>query len=99
MSSISLRASCALAGLLTLAACDQKIASPATQYGAHPQLPAPQNYILPPMRIAAAVGWGTNQTPVVPAGLQVHALATGLEHPRMVYTLPNGDVLVVESNG
>jgi glucose/arabinose dehydrogenase len=44
------------------------------------------------------VGWGS-ETPKVPQGLQVHALATGLQHPRSVYVLPNGDVLVVESNG
>jgi len=42
--------------------------------------------------------WG-NETPAVPQGLQVHALATGFEHPRSLYVLPNGDVLVVESNG
>jgi glucose/arabinose dehydrogenase len=99
MSTISLRASCALAALLALAACDAEVAPPSTQYGAHPQLPAPHQYILPPMRVARVVGWGKDRTPIVPAGLEVRAFATDFKHPRSVYTLPNGDVLVVESNG
>jgi glucose/arabinose dehydrogenase len=99
MSPISLRTSCALAGFLMLGACGEKVADPSTQYGAHPDLPAPQQYILPPMRVAPSAGWGKDQTPVVPAGMQVRALATGFEHPRIVYPLPNGDVLVVETNG
>jgi glucose/arabinose dehydrogenase len=51
------------------------------------------------MHIAKAIGWSKGETPTVPQGMQVHALATGLEHPRFVYVLPNGDVLVVEANG
>jgi glucose/arabinose dehydrogenase len=51
------------------------------------------------MQVPKGTGWGKDQTPVVPAGMQVRALATGFEHPRVVYTLPNGDVLVVETNG
>jgi glucose/arabinose dehydrogenase len=93
------RATGPLAGLLVLAACGGDVAPPSTQYGARPELPAPQQYILPPMRVAPAIGWGTAQAPVVPAGLQVRAFATGFEHPRSVYALPNGDVLVVETNG
>jgi glucose/arabinose dehydrogenase len=99
MSLISVRTSCALAALLTLGACGEKVADPSTQYGAHPELPAPHNYLVPPMAVPQATGWGKDQTPVVPAGLQVRALATGFEHPRIVYALPNGDVLVVETNG
>jgi glucose/arabinose dehydrogenase len=49
------------------------------------------------MHLAKVVGWKDGETPTVPAGLKIQALATGLQHPRMVYTLPNGDVLVVES--
>jgi glucose/arabinose dehydrogenase len=99
MNTISLRAGSVLATLLALGACGPKGASSVNQYGANPDLPAAQQYILPPMRIAKAVGWGQDQTPVVPSGLQVRAFATGFKHPRMVYTLPNGDVLVVETNG
>ena len=96
----ALPASLPLAALaLALAGCGRPPAPPSTQYGAAPQLPAPQQYLLPPMRIAVSKGWGANQTPSVAPGLQVRAFATGLEHPRTVYTLPNGDVLVVETNG
>ncbi len=49
------------------------------------------------MHLASVVGWKAGETPQAASGLRVQALATGLEHPRSVYTLPNGDVLVVES--
>jgi glucose/arabinose dehydrogenase len=99
MTRTALRESSALAALLALAACGRDPALPSTQYGANPQLPAPRQYVLPPMRVARAIGWGTSQTPDVAAGLDVRAFAAGFEHPRTVYTLPNGDVLVVETNG
>jgi glucose/arabinose dehydrogenase len=88
----------AVAGL-GLAGCDDHAGDPKMQIGANPVLPALQQYLLPPIRIAKAVGWGKDETPAVSQGLQVHALATGFEHPRSLYVLPNGDVLVVESNG
>jgi glucose/arabinose dehydrogenase len=88
----------AIAGL-GLSGCDDSAGDPATQIGANPVLPALQQYFMPPIRIAKAVGWENGENPTVPQGLQVHALATGLEHPRSLYVLPNGDVLVVESNG
>src|SRR4030081_2375251 len=84
-----------LAALLTtvaclgLAGCDDHAGDPKMQIGANPVLPALQQYLMPPMRVAKAVGWG-DETPTVSQGLQVHALATGLEHPRSVYVLPNG---------
>jgi glucose/arabinose dehydrogenase len=87
----------ALAGL-GLAGCDDHAGDPKAQIGANPVLPALQQYLMPPMRVAKVAGWG-DETPAVAQGLQVHALATGLQHPRSVYVLPNGDVLVVESNG
>ncbi|MGI4976472.1 MAG: DUF2231 domain-containing protein, partial [Janthinobacterium lividum] len=71
----------------------------ATQYGATPELPAPHQFLLPPMDIAPVVAWGADETPVVPKGLRVEALARGLKHPRSLAVLPNGDVLVVESSG
>jgi glucose/arabinose dehydrogenase len=64
-----------------------------------PVLPEVQQYLLPPMRVAKVVGWGTDEHPTVSKGLQIQALATGFQHPRSLYVLPNGDVLVVESNG
>jgi glucose/arabinose dehydrogenase len=68
-----------------------------TQIGPNPVLPEPQQYLLPPMHLAAVVGWKQDEKPSVGADLRVQALATGLEHPRSLYTLPNGDVLIVES--
>jgi glucose/arabinose dehydrogenase/uncharacterized membrane protein len=70
-----------------------------TQYGANPPLPAPHQYLLPPMKIAPDVAWGRDETPTVPKGLRIEALARGLVHPRSLYVLPNGDVLVVETSG
>ncbi len=68
-----------------------------TQIGPNPVLPEPQQYLIPPMHLAKVVGWKEGETPTVPDGMKVTAMATGLVHPRSVYTLPNGDVLVVES--
>src|SRR5947209_19036346 len=81
-----------------LAGCNYDGGDPKTQIGANPPLPQMQQYLVPPTDVAKVVGWGKD-TPTVPQGLQVHALATGFEHPRSLYVLPNGDVLVVESNG
>src|ERR1700690_4470497 len=87
------------AASLGLAGCDDTAGDPARQIGANPVLPALQQYFMPPIRIARAVGWEKGENPTVPQGLQIHPLATGLEHPRSLYVLTNGDVLVVESNG
>jgi glucose/arabinose dehydrogenase len=84
---------------LGLAGCNDHAADPKMQIGANPVLPPIQQYLMPPMRVAKVIGWEKDQNPTVPQGLQVHALATDLQHPRSVYVLPNGDVLVVESNG
>jgi glucose/arabinose dehydrogenase/uncharacterized membrane protein len=72
---------------------------PSAQYGADPKLPAPHQYLLPPMNVAPKVGWQAGETPTVAAGLKIQALATGFAHPRSLYVLPNGDVLVVETGG
>jgi len=66
--------------------------------GPAPVLPAPEKNLLPTVNIAPAVGWPQGQGPQAMAGLRVTALARGLDHPRWVYVLPNGDVLVAESN-
>ncbi|WP_419814976.1 PQQ-dependent sugar dehydrogenase [Glacieibacterium sp.] len=85
---------------LALAGCgDKTTIDPATQIGANPVLPEPQQYLLPPMKIASPQPWKVGETPVAAAGLKVEALATGLIHPRSLLVLPNGDVLVVESDG
>jgi glucose/arabinose dehydrogenase len=67
--------------------------------GPNPQLVEPRtDGMLPTVNIAPAQGWPQGMTPKAPAGFTVTALATGLDHPRWVHTLPNGDVLVAESN-
>lgn len=80
------------AGLLALAGCGSKATiDPKTQIGANPVLPDPQAYLLPPMDVPKAIGWTGGEKPVVPAGLHIEALATGLQHPRVITVLPNGD--------
>jgi glucose/arabinose dehydrogenase len=66
--------------------------------GAQPVLPPPRHTLLPTVHIAKAVGWPPGVTPQAAAGLSVRAFARGLDHPRWLYVLPNGDVLVAESN-
>ncbi len=68
-----------------------------SQIGPNPVLPDIQQYLFPPMHLASVVGWKNGETPTVSPGLKIEPLATGLQHPRSLYTLPNGDVLVVES--
>src|ERR1700756_1355116 len=98
MRKTSLRPIAALISFAALAACSSKAGDPARQYGPDPYLPGPREDLLPPMSVPDAIGWKAGEMPTVSAGLKVEALATGLEHPRTVYTLPNGDILVVESN-
>jgi glucose/arabinose dehydrogenase len=67
-------------------------------YGPAPELPKPSRTLIPTVEIAPAKGWQDGQAPTAADGLKVTAFATGLDHPRWVYVLPNGDVLVAESN-
>ena len=71
---------------------------PAASEGAHPQLPAPTTHLIPTVHVAPAKGWPDGKTPVAAAGLHVSAFASGLNHPRWLLVLPNGDVLVAETN-
>ncbi len=83
----------------TLVACgDTTKLRPMADMGASPTLPQPSRSLLPTVNIAPARGWPEGLMPTPMVGLAVSALASGLEHPRWVYTLPNGDVLVAESN-
>ena len=66
--------------------------------GPAPALPAPRSTLLPTLNIAPAVGWPVGTTPQAAAGLRVSAFAQGLDHPRWLLVLPNGDVLVAETN-
>lgn len=92
----------AVSGLMIFAlvsACSDQGSDPSKQYGPNPELPEAHQYLVPPMSVPQAVGWKTGEAPTVPAGMRIEAMATGLMHPRIVYPLPNGDILVVESNG
>ena len=82
--------------LTPLAASSEEAFDVQSQVGPNPVLPDIQQYLFPPMHLSSVVGWKSGETPTVAAGLKIEALATGLQHPRSLYTLPNGDVLVVE---
>ena len=85
--------------VLVLSACAEVASLPVSAgTGAEPVLPVPHPTLLPTLNIAPAVGWPQGKGPQSPAGTQVQAFARGLDHPRWLYVLPNGDVLVAESN-
>jgi len=67
-------------------------------YGADPTLPAPTTSLIPTIDVAEATGWPDGVTPTPAPGFAVRAFARGLAHPRWLYVLPNGDVLVAETN-
>ncbi|MDB5810445.1 MAG: sorbosone dehydrogenase [Betaproteobacteria bacterium] len=82
-----------------LSGCGEVAKLPAqADMGPTPTLPAPETSLLPTVNIAPAKGWPAGTKPTPAAGFAVNALATGLEHPRWLYVLPNGDVLVAETN-
>ncbi len=89
----------AVSVLLSLAACSEKALLPPTAgVGPAPVIPEPVKSLIPTVDIAPAKGWPAGVMPTAAAGMTVNALATGLVHPRWLHVLPNGDVLVVESN-
>jgi glucose/arabinose dehydrogenase len=74
-------------------------AAPAPAWGSAPAVPeAKPQGALPTLKMPSARGWSDGQMPVAAPGLKVNAFATGLKHPRWINVLPNGDVLVAESN-
>lgn len=90
---------CVGATVLLLAACGDKSTLPqGADVGPQPELKAPSKTLIPTVNIAKATGWPAGVMPTAAAGLEVNAFATALDHPRWVYVLPNGDVLVAESN-
>jgi glucose/arabinose dehydrogenase len=83
-----------------LAGCSGKATiDPSQQSGQNPPLPNPKDFLTPPMQVPTGTGWQPGQSPKVAAGLKIEKIAGGLMHPRQLLALPNGDVLVVESNG
>jgi len=85
---------------LVLAACAGPARLPLEAgIGPQPQLPPPEHVLSPNVNVAKAAGWPAGATPAPAPGLRVNAFATGLDHPRWLYALPNGDMLVAETNG
>ena len=86
--------------LAALAACGQSNGqqNSAVGYGPNPVLPKPNRTLLPTVKVSDVVGWPDGVTPRAPAGFRVQPFAAGLDHPRWLLVLPNGDVLVAESN-
>ena len=88
-----------LIAVLVLSACAEMARLPSgADTGPNPTLPEPNSTLIPTVKIAPAKGWPTGVTPKAAAGTRVAAFATGLQHPRWVYVLPNGDVLVAEAS-
>jgi glucose/arabinose dehydrogenase len=84
---------------LGLGGCGEKARLPVEAgIGPNPRLPPPNDSLIPTVNIAPAKGWPAGATPVAAPGFAVNAYATGLDHPRWLYVLPNGDVLVAEAN-
>jgi glucose/arabinose dehydrogenase len=86
--------------VLPLAACNdpRDTATVAQSYGPSPNLPPPEHSWIPTVDIASVNRWPDGAKPTAANGMTVNAFAGGLQHPRTVYVLPNGDVLVAESN-
>lgn len=83
-----------------LAGCDSGAQlDPQKQTGPNPELPEAKNFFMPPMQVPEGVPWKQGEMPKVAQGLKIEKIAENLKHPRMVLALPNGDVLVAESNG
>jgi glucose/arabinose dehydrogenase len=84
---------------LALAACADTSSVPfEQQVGPDPVLPPPIHSLIPTVRVAEATGWPPGEMPVAASGWKVAPFATGLDHPRWLCVLPNGDVLVAETN-
>lgn len=82
-----------------VAACGQSALLPVSAgTGPDPKLPEPSESLFPTVHIAPAKGWSANGKPTPAPGTAVTRFADGLDHPRWLYVLPNGDVLVAETN-
>jgi glucose/arabinose dehydrogenase len=85
--------------LFAVGACGEMATLPISAgTGPQPTLPAPRPTLIPTVNIAPATGWPTGTLPQTAPGTHVAAFASGLDHPRWLYVLPNGDVLVAETN-
>jgi glucose/arabinose dehydrogenase len=88
-----------LVAVASAAACGAPARLPVSAgTGPHPVLPPPSTSLIPLVHVVKAKGWPAGATPVSAEGTVVNAFATGLDHPRWLYVLPNGDALVAETN-
>lgn len=87
-----------IAALAVTAGCAKQAPDDTGTFGPNPAIGAPTAGALPTLNIAKAVGWPSGAAPTPAAGLMVTRYAEGLAHPRWLYLLPNGDVLVAESS-
>src|SRR5262249_37220084 len=85
-------------GLALAAALAAAMLPPDAGYGPRPTLPEPQQHAIPTVNIAPAHPWQGNEGPQAASGFAVNEFARDLAHPRMLYILPNGDVLVAETD-
>ncbi len=93
---ISLASAAVLLGIDVVATGSASFDPPG--FGHAPELPPPRHRLIPTIKIAPAVGWNNQEAPTPAAGFRVNAFADNLDHPRWLHVLPNGDVLVAETN-
>ncbi|MEH2472984.1 glucose/arabinose dehydrogenase [Nitrobacteraceae bacterium AZCC 2161] len=94
-----LLSACLVVLALPLAACSEQATNTSGEdFGTSPRLVEPVKTLIPTVNIATATGWPQGGKPTAASGMAVNAFATGLDHPRALYVLPNGDVLVAETN-
>lgn len=84
--------------ILLLGACDSADLPEEASQGANPTIPEPSDGVVPTVNVAEASSWRAGEKPTRAEGLEVKAFARNLDHPRWLYVLPNGDVLVAETN-
>src|SRR5665647_3954777 len=88
-----------IACIVASSACGSSATLPVSAgTGPDPVLPRPREAVIPLINVVTAKGWSRNGSPVAAPGMTVRAFAKNLNHPRWVYVLPNGDVLVAETN-
>lgn len=94
-----LKVSALALSLLAITACGESARLTAkADTGPNPVLVEPATSPIPTVKVATAIGWPAGVTPTAAPGFAVSEFASGLEHPRWLYVLPNGDVLVAETN-
>jgi glucose/arabinose dehydrogenase len=93
------RTALALIAAAALGGCGETAKLPVSAgTGPQPELPAPNKTLIPTVKVAKVEPWPAGQGPQAAPGTKVNVFATGLDHPRWLHVLPNGDVLVAESN-